>query len=158
MDDKIIWIFYNGICLILTLMMIKGTGDKAYKTIGLFFALTFIVFLIAHFGVNNIGGYGIIILTVGYILFSIKITKSNINLIDKVFLTILPSGTILKLYFGALHLTHFTEITLFSILTLIIATGYFITLRFIKKNSQQQREAFETNGLFGAILLSTLIY
>lgn len=157
MDEKSIWILFNSISIVLSLLMIKGTSEKLYKAIGILFALTFFLILCGHFGIKSPWLHPLIILTMAFISFVVKIFKSHkIPIVHRVFLMIHPGATILKLYFGALYLNGYTQIRLISIGILILSVLYFISVILFRKKFEIHKEAFETNGLFAVILLSTL--
>jgi len=157
-EEKTIWIIYNGVAIVLSLMMINGTNDKLYQTVGLFLTLTFITILFGYFGLMSTWIHPTILLTSAYLLFIIKVIKSyEVKSTHKILLTILPSSIILTLYISAFHLTNYYEAKFISALILVIVIAYYTIVAKIKKDSEEKREALEINGLFAIILLSNLI-
>lgn len=158
MEGKIIWIFYSIISIILSLITIKGTADKTYKFIGLLFTLTFIIILFGHFGLRSLWLHPTIILTIAFLFFLVRIIKSReAPAVHKFFSVALPSVTVLKLYFSALHLNGYNQIKVFSLIILITSILYFVATVVIKNKFHRDNESLEVNGLFAIILLSTII-
>jgi hypothetical protein len=86
MEQKGLWIVYNLICVVLALMMVKGTDDKLFKTIGLVFTISFILKVVAYSGLQTLSGFSSIAIIVAFVLFILKIIKSkNIRSLDRVF-------------------------------------------------------------------------
>ena len=159
MEQKLTWIIYNLICVVLALTMVKGTSDNSYKIIGLVFTLSFILKVVAYSGLESLSGFSIIAMAVGFVCFIPKIIKSNeIGRVDKVFLIILPTVTVLKIFNDVLHLPHATEMKFISVFILLVAIIYSLIRLYVTKAFKTTREPFEANGLFAAILLPTLIY
>lgn len=159
MEQKLTWIVYNLICVVLALMMVKGTNDNSYKIIGLVFTISFILKVVAYSGLESLSGFSIIAMAVGFVCFIPKIMKSKeIGRLDKVFLILLPTVTVLKIFNDVLHLPHATEMELISIFIFVVAIIYSLIRIYITKSFKTTREPFEANGLFAAILLPTLIY
>ena len=159
MEQKFTWIVYNLICVVLALMMVKGTHDNSYKIIGLVLTISFILKVVAYSGLESVSGFSIIAMAVGFVCFIPKIMKSKeIEWVDKGFLLILPTVTVLKIFNDVLHLPHATEMNFISIFIFVVAIIYSLIRLYMTKTFKTTREPFEANGLFAAILLPTLIY
>ena len=159
MEEKLTWIVYNLICVVLALMMVKGTNDNSYKIIGLVFTISFVLKVMAYSGLDSLSGFNIIAMSVGFVCFIPRIMKSkDIKMVDRVFLMILPTVTVLKIFNDVLHVPHATEMKFISIFILVVTIIYLLVRIYVTKSLKIKSEPFEANGLFVAILLPTLIY
>lgn len=117
MDQKVIRMVYYLVCLVLALMLIKGTNQKQHQTTGFSLTLSFILLVLTYSGFRNLYGYAIIAMTLGYLFFIVNIVKSkSLTTPDKILLIILPTVTVTILYNKVLHLPYATGLKFISIL------------------------------------------
>jgi hypothetical protein len=158
LGQKVIWIVYYLISVVLALMMVRSTEDKAYQMIGLTLMASFGL-LVATYGGVSLREYSLIAMTIGYVLFLRKIIKSKeLKTFVRVFLITLPTTTVLNLFSRVLQQPYGTELKLISIFIFTTALIYSLVRIYITKSFNTTSEPLEINGLFAAILLPMLIH
>jgi len=158
MDDKTLWVIYYSVTLMLSVMLMKESNDKAYKAIFILFVITFIYFLVSYLDVIRRSGFEFISMTIAAVWFGAKTIRSeHFQPGREVFLIMLPLTTVLRLAWKILHLTGGVEVSLISLFIVLATITYLLVFYFREGSFRQVKEAVHINGLFAMVLIPTLI-